>query len=149
MTHKVLGAIASEKSKAPKFKGPLDPLPLQAQGIFGPSAVGLHYPKPAIDAPQPLSPVKTVRLNLRLLLSRTLTGVSGVTGALTHILVMFLGSVVCQEKPRTGACLYDLRCSHPGYKQAYKAAMPLWKLIVLSSLPISLFTRFIKQASLH
>ncbi|KAJ9421938.1 hypothetical protein QL093DRAFT_1341923 [Fusarium oxysporum] len=59
---------------------------------------------------------------------------------------MFLGSVVCQEKPRTGACLYDLRCSHPGYKQAYKAAMPLWKLIVLSSLPISLFHKIHKAS---
>lgn len=54
---------------------------------------------PAIDAPQPLSPVKTVRLNLRLSLSRTLTGVSGVTGALLHILLVFCEGVLRSSSP--------------------------------------------------
>jgi hypothetical protein len=105
---------------------------------------------PAIDAPQPLSPVKTVRLNLRLSLSRTLTGVSGVTGALTQILVVFCeGVLLSSNPPQIGECRYELERSPPGYKQAYKAAMPLLKSMLLSSLPISLFTTFIKQALLH
>lgn len=48
-----------------------------------------------------------------------------------------------------GECRYELRRSPPGYKQAYKAAMPLLKLMFLFSLPISLFTIFIKQTLLH
>lgn len=104
---------------------------------------------PAIDATQPLSPVKTVRLSLRLLLSRTLTGVSGVTGALPHIPVVFSEGVSLLKDPRIGECRYELRRSPPGYKQVYKAAMPLLMPIVLSSLPILLFTTFIKQALLH
>ncbi|SPJ82147.1 uncharacterized protein FTOL_09552 [Fusarium torulosum] len=65
---------------------------------WGLTDVGLYRPMPAIDAPQPLSPVKTVRLDMRLSFSRTVTGVSGVTGALTQHPGGVSGGVVFVKK---------------------------------------------------
>jgi hypothetical protein len=77
---------------------------------------------PAIDAPQPLSPVKTVRLDMRLSFSRTVTGVSGVTGALTQ----YPGGV-------SGGVVFVKKTPEPG-----RVAMSFDALVQATSKPIRL-----------